>query len=142
MQNNARLLSAQHLPTKVLGGLLVAQRDTACLGEASLGRKTGNGEIAAGQAAIAAAEARRAAMSAEGRGQPAGTGQLQLAMSRAMSGQQEALLLSARSEEAGQAPAQLPGRRPDPFRTIVPASAFRMEERASFGAYTACWHVC
>ena len=81
-------------------------------------------------------------MSAEGRGQPAGTGQLQLAMPRATSGQQEALLLSARSEEAGRAPAQLPGRRPDPFRSTVPASAFRMEERASFGAHSACPHLC
>lgn len=122
--------------------MLVAQRDADCSGEASLGRETGNGGIAAGQAAIAAAEARQAAMSAEGRGQPAGTGQLQLAMSRATSEQQEALLLSARSEEAGRAPAQLPNRRPDPFRSIVPASAFRMEERASFGAHSACPYLC
>ncbi|CAL5219060.1 g820 [Coccomyxa viridis] len=80
-------------------------------------------QLDAGQAAIAAAEARRAAMSAEGRGQPVGSGQpLQRAMSHSIG-----------REEAGRVAVQLPGTRLDPFRTIIPASAFRMEERVSIG---------
>ncbi len=62
-------------------------------------------------------------MSAEGRGQPVGSGQpLQRAMSHSIG-----------REEAGRVAVQLPGTRLDPFRTIIPASAFRMEERVSIG---------
>ncbi|CAK0746583.1 hypothetical protein CVIRNUC_001703 [Coccomyxa viridis] len=80
----------------------------------------------AGQAAIAAAEARRAAMSTEGRGQPTGPmgPGLQRAMLRTLSSGQE-------GAAAGRAPAQVPSRRTDPFRMTVPASAFRMEGRSS-----------
>ena len=84
---------------------------------------------AAGQAAIAAAEARRAAMSTEGRGQPTGpmgVG-LQRATSRTLSSGQE-------GAAAARAPGQAPGRRPDPFRMTIPPSAFRMEGRTSTGS--------
>ena len=59
--------------------------------------------------------------------------QLQRAMSRSLSGQTATMAGSLGREEAGRVAAQLPGMRPDPFRTIVPPSAFRMEERGSAG---------
>ena len=67
-------------------------------------------------------------MSTEGRGQPTGPmgPGLQRAMLRTLSSGQE-------GAAAGRAPAQVPGRHPDPFRMTVPASAFRMEGRTSTG---------
>lgn len=65
-------------------------------------------------------------MSAEGRGQP-----LQRGMSQSIA-----------REEAGRVAAQLPGMRPDPFRTIVPASAFRMEEHGSAGRLLPLCTLC
>ena len=46
---------------------------------------------------------------------------------------QRAMSQSIGREEAGRVAAQLPGTRLDPFRTIMPASAFRMEELGSAG---------
>lgn len=83
--------------------------------------------IAAVQAAIAAAEARHAALSAEGRGQP-----LQRGMSRTLSSQAGSMGGSFGRDEGGRI-AQLPGMRADPFRGAIPASAFRMEEHSPTG---------
>lgn len=68
-------------------------------------------------------------MFTEGRGQPTGPmgAGLQRAMSRTLSSGQE-------GAAASRASAQVPGRRPDPFRMTIPASAFRMEGRTSTGS--------
>ena len=68
--------------------------------------------------------------------------QLQRAMSQSVSGQTGTMAGSLGHEEVGRVAAQLSGMRPDPFRTVVPPSAFRMEERGAAGTLLLLCTLC